>query len=64
MARARCTFRQTDATRAARAVLAAGLPVKRVEIDKEGKIVVVVGKEGDEEPAVGDMSPNEWDDAV
>jgi hypothetical protein len=44
MARGPSTFRQQDATRAARAALAAGLEVRRIEIGKDGKIVVVTGK--------------------
>jgi hypothetical protein len=60
MARARCTFRQSDATRAARAVIAAGLHVQRVEIDRDGKIVVVTGKSG-EDDRVEDRV-NDWAD--
>lgn len=41
MARGNCTFKQRDATRAARAAIAAGLEVQRIEIDKDGKIIVV-----------------------
>jgi hypothetical protein len=37
-------FRKTDVTRAARAVLAAGLEVARVEIGVDGAIVVVPAK--------------------
>jgi hypothetical protein len=37
-------FRQRDLTRAVRAVKAAGLDVARVEVDKDGKIVVILGK--------------------
>jgi hypothetical protein len=44
VARGRCTFRQQDATRAARAALAAGLEVQRIEIDRDGKITVVTGR--------------------
>ena len=44
MARGPCTFRQHDVTRALRATVAAGIEVQRIEIDKDGKIVVVTGK--------------------
>jgi hypothetical protein len=46
MARGCCTFKQKDATRAARAAIAAGLEVQRIEIDKDGRIIVVTGKAG------------------
>ena len=47
-----CTFRQQDVTRALRAVDAAGRQVQRVEIDRAGKIVVViVGEDDDAKPA-------------
>jgi hypothetical protein len=36
-------FRKQDVTRAAAGVLASGLPVRQIEIDKDGKIIVVVG---------------------
>ena len=38
------SFKKTDLTRAARAVLAAGLDIARVEIKKDGAIVVFPGK--------------------
>jgi hypothetical protein len=44
MSRGVCTFRQRDVTAAVKAVIAAGVPVERVEIDKDGKIVVVTSK--------------------
>ena len=50
MARAACTFKQQDVTRAVRAVVAAGVQVQRVEIGKDGKIVVVTGKPTAEAP--------------
>jgi hypothetical protein len=37
-------FKKTDVTRATKAVLAAGLEVARVEIGRDGAIVVVPGK--------------------
>jgi hypothetical protein len=56
MARGRLAFRQTDLTRALRAASAAGQPVKRFEIDREGKIVVFLGT-----PEGQNMEGNEWD---
>ena len=44
MSRASCTFRQRDVTAAVKAVVAAGVNVARVEVDKSGKIVVIVAK--------------------
>lgn len=60
MSRAPSTFRQRDVTAAVKAVVAAGLPVARAEIDKDGKIVVVAGKP-EESRAPSDS--NEWDSA-
>ena len=57
MARGRLGFKQTDLTRALRATSAAGQPVQRFEIDREGKIVVFVGKSEPREKA----GENEWD---
>jgi hypothetical protein len=44
MARGPLTFRQRDLVRALKGAKAAGLEISKVEIDKDGKIVVVVGK--------------------
>jgi hypothetical protein len=44
MARGACKFTQADVARALKGAKAAGVDVGRVEIDKDGKIVVVVGK--------------------
>jgi hypothetical protein len=62
MARAPSTFRQQDITRAVKAVVAAGVDIARVEIDKSGKIVIVtvtatgVGPQGDL-----DLELQEWE---
>jgi hypothetical protein len=37
-------FRQQDVTRAFRAAKAAGVRVARIEIDRDGKIVIVTGE--------------------
>jgi hypothetical protein len=52
-------FKKTDATRAVKAALGAGLSVSRAEIDPHtGKISVVVG-----EPA-STTDPHPWDERV
>ena len=57
MAKGQLRFKQRDLTRALRAASAAGQPVRRFEIDREGKIVVFVGKPEQREEGGG----NEWD---
>ena len=44
MARAPTTFRQQDVTRAVKAVTAAGVDIARVEIARDGRIVIVTAK--------------------
>jgi len=56
MARGQLAFKQKDVTRAVRAVSAAGQSIQRVEIDREGKTVLFVGKPGEQ-----DREGNEWD---
>ena len=46
MARGTCTFRQRDLTAAVRAMLKAGVAIARVEIDPNGRIVLVTGQAG------------------
>ena len=48
--RAPSTFRQADVTRAVRAVVAAGCEVRRVEIDRDGKIVLIMIEPSGVEP--------------
>ncbi len=57
MPRGARTFRQVDVTRALKGAVAAGIVVKRVEIERDGKIVVVTGTP-EVEPS---SSANEWD---
>jgi hypothetical protein len=57
MARAPAIFRQQDVTRAFRGAKAAGVRVARVEIDRDGKIVIVTADELEGERREG----NEWD---
>ena len=56
MSRVPSTFRQRDLTAAVKAMIAAGQKVTRVEVDKDGRIVVMIadpdaasGKRRDEE---------------
>jgi hypothetical protein len=44
MSRARAPFRQADISRAVKGATAAGLSVSKVEIDQNGKIVIVSGE--------------------
>jgi hypothetical protein len=45
MARRSSTFRQRDVTRVLRATIAAGIGVGRIELDRDGKIIVVTMNE-------------------
>ena len=56
MARPPSTFRQQDVTRAIRAAIAAGVDIARIEVAKNGTIVIVTAI--DQEPKA---EANEWD---
>ena len=58
MARGPLTFRQRDLTAAVKAMRAAGCEVARVEVGRDGKIIVVTGKP---EALTGSSQINEWD---
>jgi hypothetical protein len=48
-------------TRAVKAVVAAGVDIARIEIDKAGKIVIVAGKLEAQDPDASREGSNEWD---
>ncbi|PAY05431.1 hypothetical protein CK489_29040 [Bradyrhizobium sp. UFLA03-84] len=58
MSRGPQTFRQNDVTKALKGAVAAGFDPARVEIDRDGKIIIIVNS-----PAVAFSSDavNEWD---
>jgi hypothetical protein len=60
MSRGQQTFKQNDITRAIKATVKAGIAVERVEIDQNGKIVIITAISKD---AVGaeKAEENEWD---
>jgi hypothetical protein len=57
MSRGRVSFKQRDFVRALRGTARAGLRAQRVEIDREGRIVVCFGRPEQQHDAEG----NEWD---
>jgi hypothetical protein len=62
MARVRLTFRQRDVTAAIRAVEAAGYVIKRVEIERDGRIVIVPVNRRNAELQLDQPELNEWDE--
>jgi hypothetical protein len=59
MPRGPCTFRKRDVKAALKAAQEAGVDVARIEIDRDGKIVVVTGKpNGTPDAKEGE---NEWE---
>jgi hypothetical protein len=60
MSRGQQRFKQRDVTKAIKAAVKAGIAINRVEIDKDGKIIIVTVKE---EGMVNGDNPgkNEWD---
>jgi hypothetical protein len=57
MARGPCTFKQSDVTKVVKAVVAAGVGVVRVEVNKDGRIVVFT----DKLPPEAVSEDTEWD---
>ncbi len=60
MARSKAKFTRSQVMKAIMATRAAGLSVARVEIDVDGKIVVVAGKPVDA-ASIPDCEVNPWD---
>jgi hypothetical protein len=62
MSRRPSTFRQRDVAAAIKAAKAAGCEVARIEVGKDGRIVVILASEKEQpiSKPVGCM--NEWDD--
>jgi hypothetical protein len=59
MSRRQAAFRQSDVTKALKAMIAAGLPVAGVKVSAQGEIEIVTGDErAQDSPAQGG---NEWD---
>ena len=61
MSRAPLPFKESDVTRAVKAVRKAGLDVAQVKISPDGQIVVIVKSDDGEDRMV--ESTNPWDDA-
>jgi hypothetical protein len=60
MGHGRCTFKQADVVRAVKACTKAGLEVARVEVDKDGRIIIVTGKP----ESNNNMNANPWDEVL
>jgi hypothetical protein len=61
MARAPSKFRQSDVTRMVAGVVAAGVEVREVVVDKDGKIRVIAGKSENVPSGHTVEEANEWD---
>jgi hypothetical protein len=64
MSRAPSTFRQRDLTAALKAARAAGCEVARVEVGKDGRIVVVLANGKEQPDDKNRVCGNEWDSVL
>ena len=60
MSRREQTFKQSDVTKALKAAVKAGVAVGRLEIEKNGKIVIVTARP-DDAANMEKPEKNEWD---
>ena len=60
MARSPSKFRQCDLSRAIKAARAAGVEIGRVEVDADGKIVLVIGNSQQGGPVRTGSALDEW----
>lgn len=56
-----CTFKEVDLIRALKAAKKAGVDVARAEVARDGRIVLVLNRNGDTQP---NSERNEWDEEV
>jgi len=63
MSRGPQTFRQRDLCAAIKAAKAAGCEVSRIEVGKDGRIIVILAREQQQDYTGKDSCPthNEWD---
>jgi hypothetical protein len=61
MPKASLLFKETDLRRAIKTFQKLGLPIARAEIGRDGKIVVVTGKQTDENTIT---NANPWDEVL
>jgi hypothetical protein len=54
-----CTFKEVDLIRALKAVKKAGFDVARAEVARDGKISLVLNRDGEAQP---NSERNEWDE--
>jgi len=63
MSKGPATFRQRDVSAAIKAAKAAGCTIVRVEVGKDGRVVLVLATHG-EKPGLGEKPANEWDEVL
>jgi hypothetical protein len=64
MSRGPQTFRQRDLCAAIKAVVAAGREVARIEVGKDGRIIVILARGKEQLGAKESSCANEWDEVL